>query len=80
MQRMSGIATFTAQMVEKIRMMKSPTRLLDTRKTVPGLRLLDKWAVRIGGGENHRMGLFDMMLIKDNHIAASGGHFCILFC
>lgn len=47
--------------------------VLDTRKTVPGLRLLDKWAVRIGGGENHRMGLYDMLLIKDNHIAAAGG-------
>lgn len=48
-------------------------RILETRKTVPGLRLLDKWAVLIGGGANHRMGLFDMMMIKDNHIAAAGG-------
>lgn len=47
--------------------------MLETRKTVPGLRLLDKWAVVIGGGANHRMGLFDMMMIKDNHIAAAGG-------
>ncbi len=47
--------------------------VLDTRKTVPGLRLLDKWAVTIGGGENHRIGLYDMLLIKDNHIAAAGG-------
>ncbi len=48
-------------------------RVLDTRKTVPGLRVLDKWAVKIGGGGNHRMGLFDMVMIKDNHIAAAGG-------
>lgn len=47
--------------------------ILETRKTVPGLRLLDKWAVLLGGGANHRMGLFDMMMIKDNHIAAAGG-------
>ena len=50
-----------------------PARILDTRKTAPGLRLLDKWAVRLGGGENHRLGLYDMILIKDNHIAAVGG-------
>lgn len=48
-------------------------RILETRKTVPGLRLLDKWAVLIGGGQNHRMGLYDMIMIKDNHIAAAGG-------
>jgi len=72
MQRMSGIATQTFRMVKEIGCMKTTT-LLDTRKTVPGLRLLDKWAVRIGGGENHRMGLYDMVMIKDNHIASSGG-------
>ena len=48
-------------------------QVLDTRKTLPGLRLLDKWAVLIGGGVNHRMGLYDMLMIKDNHIAAAGG-------
>ncbi|MCO5569911.1 hypothetical protein L7F22_023625 [Adiantum nelumboides] len=50
-----------------------PARILETRKTVPGLRLIDKWAVLIGGGENHRLGLFDMVLVKDNHIAVAGG-------
>ena len=69
MQRMSGIATLTAQMAAAA----APARMLETRKTVPGLRLLDKWAVLIGGGENHRMGLYDMVMIKDNHIAAAGG-------
>lgn len=71
LQRMSGIATSTRAMVEAIR--PHETRILDTRKTAPGLRLLDKWAVRIGGGQNHRIGLFDMILIKENHIAAAGG-------
>jgi len=71
MQRMSGIATATALFV---RTMNAPhTRLLDTRKTVPGLRMLDKLAVRHGGGYNHRIGLYDMCLIKDNHIEAAGG-------
>jgi nicotinate-nucleotide pyrophosphorylase (carboxylating) len=71
MQRMSGIATITRQYAEAI----AGTRaiILDTRKTAPGLRLLDKWAVRLGGGQNHRTGLYDMVLIKDNHIAAAGG-------
>ncbi|MDX1439333.1 MAG: carboxylating nicotinate-nucleotide diphosphorylase [Rubricoccaceae bacterium] len=69
MQRMSGIATATHKMAAAAH----PARILDTRKTAPGLRLLDKWAVRLGGGQNHRTGLFDMVLIKDNHIAASGG-------
>eukprot|EP00271_Cylindrocystis_brebissonii_P007001 TRINITY_DN2003_c0_g1_i3.p2 TRINITY_DN2003_c0_g1~~TRINITY_DN2003_c0_g1_i3.p2 ORF type:complete len:220 (-),score=54.82 TRINITY_DN2003_c0_g1_i3:551-1210(-) len=69
MQRMSGIATATRRMAEAAK----PARILETRKTAPGLRLVDKWAVLIGGGENHRMGLFDMILIKDNHIAAAGG-------
>lgn len=72
MQRMSGIATQTAAMVKSIGCC-TRTKLLDTRKTVPGLRLLDKWAVKIGGGENHRIGLYDMVMIKDNHIAAAGG-------
>jgi nicotinate-nucleotide pyrophosphorylase (carboxylating) len=70
LQRMSGIATLTRQFVEAV----SPTKavILDTRKTVPGLRLLDKWAVQLGGGQNHRFGLYDMVLIKDNHISAAG--------
>lgn len=67
MQRISGIATGTARCVEKLK--SSKTRILDTRKTVPGFRLLDKYAVRLGGGVNHRFGLYDMILIKDNHIA-----------
>lgn len=71
MQRMSGIATATSKMVAKCAGTKA--QVLETRKTVPGLRLLDKWAVLIGGGTNHRMGLFDMIMIKDNHIAAAGG-------
>ncbi len=71
LQRMSGIATLTHKMVQAVQGTKA--RILDTRKTVPGLRYLDKWAVRLGGGENHRFGLFDMVLIKDNHIAACGG-------
>lgn len=71
MQRMSGVATKTANLVGMI----SPygAKLLDTRKTTPNNRILEKWAVRIGGGVNHRMGLYDQILIKDNHIAASGG-------
>ncbi|GLC46196.1 hypothetical protein PLESTB_001533900 [Pleodorina starrii] len=71
MQRMSGIATATAAMVSALEGL--PTKVLETRKTAPGLRLVDKWAVLIGGGSNHRMGLYDMMMIKDNHIAAAGG-------
>lgn len=71
LQRMSGIATATRAMVDAIG--SRPTRLLDTRKTVPGLRVLDKWAVLLGGGHNHRIGLYDQILIKDNHIAACGG-------
>jgi nicotinate-nucleotide pyrophosphorylase (carboxylating) len=69
-QRMSGIATLTADYVRNAGPGK--TRILDTRKTVPGLRSLDKYAVRMGGGHNHRIGLFDGILIKDNHIAAAG--------
>jgi len=71
LQRMSGIATETARYVTAIE--GSDAVILDTRKTVPGLRALDKWAVRLGGGQNHRMGLFDMILIKENHISAAGG-------
>jgi len=71
MQRMSGIATQTSKFVERINGFK--TKVLDTRKTTPGMRLLDKWAVRLGGGENHRTGLYDMILIKDNHIDFAGG-------
>jgi len=69
MQRMSGIATAARALAEAA----APARVMETRKTVPGLRLLDKWAVRIGGAENHRMGLWDMAMIKDNHAAAAGG-------
>lgn len=72
MQRMSGVATLTNEMVSKVPK-DSPTRILDTRKTMPGLRMMDKMAVRIGGGVNHRVGLYDMIMIKDNHITASGG-------
>ena len=71
MQRMSGIATITSRIVEKLAGTK--TKVLDTRKTTPGLRYLEKWAVRIGGGVNHRFGLYDMILIKDNHVDYSGG-------
>jgi nicotinate-nucleotide pyrophosphorylase (carboxylating) len=69
-QRMSGIATASSEFVKKLSGTK--TVLLDTRKTAPGHRLLDKYAVKIGGGANHRIGLFDMILIKENHIAAAG--------
>jgi len=71
MQRMSGIATLTNQFVEAIRGYSS--KILDTRKTTPGFRLLEKEAVRIGGGMNHRFGLFDMIMLKDNHIDYCGG-------
>ena len=71
MQRMSGVATTTHKYVELLRGTK--TRVLDTRKTTPGLRMLEKEAVRIGGGTNHRIGLFDMILIKDNHVDFAGG-------
>jgi len=70
LQRMSGIATLTYKFVEEISHTK--VKILDTRKTVPGLRLLEKEAVRLGGGKNHRIGLFDMFLIKDNHIEIAG--------
>ncbi len=70
-QRMSGVATYTNLFVQEIK--NTGTKILDTRKTIPGWRLLDKLAVKIGGGENHRIGLYDMFLIKDNHIKAAGG-------
>lgn len=71
MQRMSGIATQTRRFVDAVT--DTSAIILDTRKTAPGLRVLDKWAVRLGGGQNHRFGLYDMAMIKDNHIAAVGG-------
>lgn len=71
MQRMSGIATMTNKYVE--RLAGTHTRVLDTRKTTPGMRMLEKQAVKIGGGCNHRIGLFDMILLKDNHVDFSGG-------
>lgn len=71
MQRMSGIATMTARYVERLKGTK--TRVLDTRKTTPGMRMLEKQAVKIGGGVNHRIGLFDMILLKDNHVDFAGG-------
>ncbi len=71
MQRMSGVATETARYVKQLEGLH--TKVLDTRKTTPGMRVLDKMAVKIGGGENHRMGLFDMILLKDNHIDFAGG-------
>jgi nicotinate-nucleotide pyrophosphorylase (carboxylating) len=70
MQRMSGIATLTRRFVDAVQ--GTSATILETRKTAPGLRVLDKWAVRLGGGQNHRSGLYDMVLIKDNHIAAVG--------
>jgi len=71
MQRMSGIATSTRAIVSKLEGL--PTKVLDTRKTTPGMRLLEKMAVKIGGGENHRFGLYDMIMIKDNHSDYAGG-------
>lgn len=71
MQRMSGIATMTNKYVERLR--GTHTRVLDTRKTTPGMRMLEKQAVKIGGGCNHRIGLFDMILLKDNHVDFAGG-------
>jgi len=70
LQRMSGVATTTKKFVDRIS--STDTRILDTRKTIPGWRILDKYAVRVGGGYNHRFGLFDGVLIKDNHITAAG--------
>ncbi|WP_026898660.1 carboxylating nicotinate-nucleotide diphosphorylase [Daejeonella oryzae] len=71
MQRMSGIATVTHQIVDKLK--DTDTKVLDTRKTTPNLRFLEKLAVKIGGGVNHRFGLYDMILIKDNHVDYAGG-------
>lgn len=71
MQRLSGIATVTRRYCDLIK--DTSCRVLDTRKTTPGLRLLEKWAVAIGGGTNHRVGLYDMIMLKDNHIDAAGG-------
>ncbi|MFN4914199.1 MAG: carboxylating nicotinate-nucleotide diphosphorylase [Sphingomonadales bacterium] len=71
MQRLSGIATQTAAMVKLTEGYKA--KILDTRKTTPGLRLLEKWAVKTGGGENHRIGLYDMIMLKDNHNDSAGG-------
>jgi nicotinate-nucleotide pyrophosphorylase (carboxylating) len=71
MQRMSGIATLTRRFVEAVE--GTGCRILDTRKTTPGLRGIEKWAVRIGGGHNHRHGLYDMIMIKDNHVDMAGG-------
>ncbi len=71
MQRMSGIATMTAKYQQRLEGLK--TKVLDTRKTTPGMRLLEKDAVKLGGGANHRIGLFDMILIKDNHVDFAGG-------
>ena len=71
MQRMSGIATMTDRYVQRLKGTK--TRVLDTRKTTPGMRMLEKQAVKIGGGCNHRIGLFDMILLKDNHVDFAGG-------
>ncbi|UKJ06532.1 carboxylating nicotinate-nucleotide diphosphorylase [Solitalea lacus] len=71
MQRMSGIATVTNKVAEELK--GTSTKVLDTRKTTPGIRFLEKWAVQIGGGVNHRFGLYDMILIKDNHVDYAGG-------
>jgi nicotinate-nucleotide pyrophosphorylase (carboxylating) len=71
MQHMSGIATRTREIVDVLK--GTNTKVLDTRKTTPGMRYLEKWAVRIGGGVNHRFGLYDMILIKDNHVDYAGG-------
>jgi nicotinate-nucleotide pyrophosphorylase (carboxylating) len=71
MQRMSGIATQTNQILRVIE--GCNTKLLDTRKTTPGIRYLEKWAVKIGGGENHRFGLYDLIMLKDNHVDYAGG-------
>lgn len=71
MQRMSGIATVTSELVQLLE--GTQTRLLDTRKTTPGIRYMEKWAVRIGGGVNHRFALYDMIMLKDNHVDFAGG-------
>jgi len=71
LQRMSGIATITSKFCQEVK--DFPVRIVDTRKTTPGLRILEKYAVRMGGGYNHRFGLYDAVLIKDNHLASVGG-------
>jgi nicotinate-nucleotide pyrophosphorylase (carboxylating) len=71
MQRMSGIATQTSRLIRL--MGDTNTKILDTRKTTPGIRMIEKWAVKIGGGHNHRFGLYDMIMLKDNHIDYAGG-------
>lgn len=71
MQRMSGIATYTRELVDMIK--HTHAQLLDTRKTAPNFRICEKWAVKIGGGENHRFGLYDMVMLKDNHVDYAGG-------
>ena len=71
LQHMSGIATYTSQLAEKVK--GYPVRVVDTRKTTPGLRMAEKYAVRTGGGYNHRYGLYDAVMIKDNHIKVAGG-------
>lgn len=71
MQRMSGVATLTSKFVEKLK--GTNVKILDTRKTTPLFRAVEKWAVRIGGGDNHRFGLYDMIMIKDNHVDFAGG-------
>ncbi len=71
MQRLSGIATIAHIAAEKIK--NYPTKVLDTRKTTPNLRILEKWAVTVGGGQNHRIGLYDMIMLKDNHVDVAGG-------
>jgi len=71
LQRMSGIATITSKFCQEAKSL--PVRIIDTRKTTPGLRILEKYAVRMGGGHNHRFGLYDAVLIKDNHVAIAGG-------
>ena len=71
LQRMSGVASYTRKFTDAVK--HTPAKILDTRKTMPGQRVLDKWAVRLGGGANHRMRLDDLFLIKENHIAVAGG-------
>ncbi len=71
LQRLSGIATITSRYCQEVK--DFPVQILDTRKTTPGIRILEKYAVRVGGGHNHRFGLYDAVLIKDNHLAVAGG-------
>ena len=73
LQQLSGIASLTYRFVQQIPLPNKKTKILDTRKTTPGMRILEKYAVKMGGGANHRMGLYDMYMIKDNHIVAAGG-------